>query len=427
MDPETTTFDVSVVIATLNERENLERLLPELWQVLGGLGLRAEILILDGPSTDGTAEAALRLGARVIRVPRGGYGEAIRVGLRQAGGRYIITMDADLSHGPEVIAALWQARDPSTIGIASRYVAGGTAKMSISRTILSRLLNLFFARGLSLPVRDLSSGFRIYPAPIAKQLHCVASNFDILPELLVRAHSAGWRIKEVPFHYAPRLSGSSKARVARLGVAYISTFGRLWKLRNSIESADYDERAYDSIVPLQRGWQRRRHDIVTRNVALGGRTLDVGCGSSRILGDIGNAVGVDVVFRKLRYMSRYRTPLVQASVFALPFLDASFETIVCSEVIEHIPASGQPFHEMARVNKPGGRLVLGTPDYGTRSWRMIEAAYRLLAPGGYADEHITHYTHDQLRDMVVGLGYRHLRTEYVFGSEMILAFAKNGA
>ena len=58
---------------------------------------------------------------------------------------------------------------------------------------------------------------------------------------------------------------------------------------------------------------------------------------------------------------------------------------------------------------------------------MIEALYRVLAPGGYADEHITQYTHDHLRDLVVGLGYRYVRTEYVFRSEMILTFEKLGA
>jgi dolichol-phosphate mannosyltransferase len=420
-------LDLSIVVPTLNERENVALLIPALQRIVASLSITAEILVIDGGSTDGTGDQASSQGARVIVVPTGGYGEAIRVGLSEAAGAYVVTMDADLSHEPRVVADLWAARGPLTIAIASRYVRGGSAKMSRTRWALSRSLNIVFARGLSLPAKDLSSGFRIYPASAARALRARAADFDVLPELLVRAHCGGWRIVEVPFKYVPRHSGSSKARVFRLGRAYIRTFGHLWRLRNSIEAADYDERAFNSVVPLQRYWQRRRHSIVTRSDTRLGRVLDVGCGSSRILRDLGDVVGVDVAFHKLRYMKRYGPRLVQASVFALPFPDRAFDTVICSEVIEHIESGHTPFHELSRVQRPGGRLVLGTPDYARRSWRMIEAFYRVLAPGGYADEHITQYRHDQLRDLVVALGYRHVRTEYVFQSEMILTFEKQTA
>jgi dolichol-phosphate mannosyltransferase len=413
---------LSIVIPTLNERENVEMLVPALRRTLAGMGVRGEILVLDGGSVDGTAAAAEREGARAIQVG-GGYGEAIRVGLREARGEYVVTMDADLSHQPEVVERLWSIRDLMTIGIASRYVPGGHARTSRTRIVLSRLLNVVFARGLSLPARDLSSGFRIYPRRAAQMLEPRANDFDILPEILVRAHSAGWRIVELPFAYEPRNAGASKARLLRLGRAYVRTFGQLWRLRNSIASADYDERAFDSIVPLQRYWQRRRHFLVTRAVK-NGPVLDVGCGSSRILRDLSGVVGVDVSFPKLRYMSRYAVPLAQASIFALPFADGSFQTVVCSEVIEHVPGREAPLRELARVNKKGGTLVLGTPDYARFSWRAFEAMYRALAPGGYADEHITQYTHATLRELVMSLGYRHVRTDYVARSEMILVFER---
>lgn len=422
-DAPATRLDLSIVIPTLNERTNLELLLPELSRVVEPLRIRHEVIVVDASSSDGTGDAARRLGARVLDVPPG-YGEAIRVGLHEARGEYVLTMDADLSHGPEIVAALWSARDALAIGIASRYVPNGSSTTHPVRKVLSRVLNLAFARGLSLPARDLSSGYRIYPTAATRELTATATGFDILPEILVRAHSRGWRIREIPFDYRPRANGSSKARVLPLGVAYAATFLRLWRLRNSIGSADYDERAFDSVVPLQRYWQRRRHRLVTAGAGEGGRVLDLGCGSSRIIRDLGDVVGLDIVFERLRYMRRHGLPLVQGSIFALPFRDASFDTIVCSEVIEHVPADDVIFREMARVHRLGGRLVLGTPDYGRRSWRWIEAAYRLLAPGGYADEHITHYSHDGLRDRVAGFGYRHLQSEYVLGSEMILTFAK---
>lgn len=419
-----TAVDLSVVIPALNERENLESLLPRLRQTLTDLSLRHEVIVVDAASADGTAAVVGSLGARLVPQLRRGYGEAIRLGTAAAAGEYVLTMDADLSHEPEVISALWAARDAEGIAIASRYVPGGAAHMPLFRLVLSRILNVVFARGLSLNVRDLSSGFRLYPRGVFGRLRSTASDFDVLPEILVMAHAAGWQIREVPFRYQPRASGRSKARIIRLAKGYLGTFLRLWRLRNSIEAADYDERAFDSVIPLQRAWQRRRHAIVTARAPGATPVLDIGCGSSRILRDVPEAVGIDIKFDKLRYMRRYNLPLVAGSIFALPFIDKAFGTIVCSEVIEHIPAGMGPFREMARVHRKGGRLVLGTPDYGRRSWRVLEAAYRFLAPGGYADEHITQYRHETLRSLVEGCGYRYITTDYVFASEMILTFEK---
>ena len=80
---------------------------------------------------------------------------------------------------------------------------------------------------------------------------------------------------------------------------------------------------------------------------------------------------------------------------------------------------------MRRVLKDGGLLVLGTPDYGRLSWRIIEGLYHRVIPGGYADEHITHYNREQLVHSVEKLGFLLSDVQYVLGSEMILLFRKS--
>jgi hypothetical protein len=75
-----------------------------------------------------------------------------------------------------------------------------------------------------------------------------ARDFDVLPEIVVRAYTGGWRVKEIPFRYEPRAHGSSNARIIPFGLAYARTFRRLWALRNSVLSADYEDRAFDSWI-----------------------------------------------------------------------------------------------------------------------------------------------------------------------------------
>ena len=418
------TPDLSIVLPVLNERENVERLLPRTAGVLGALGCSYEMVVVDGGSTDGTVDAALAGGARVIRQTLPGYGGALREGLASAAGTYILTLDADLSHDPDFIVKLWRARTRADVVIASRYVRGGVAYMPRHRLILSRVLNAFFARGLGLSVRDLSSGFRLYRAAAVRELDLEGTNFEVLEEILVKMHANGWQIIEIPFTYYPRDRGSSHARVIAFGMALLRAFFRLWRLRSSIESADYDERAFYSPIPLQRWWQRRRHEIVCAWARGAGKTLDIGCGSSVILQSINDVVGLDILHNKLRYMRRYDLPLVRGSVFALPVRDETFDCVVCSQVIEHVEQDPVIFHELRRVLKPGGLLILGTPDYATIGWRTIEPLYGFFAPGGYKDEHITHYTRDGLIDLCRSFGFTLEDTAYVFRSELVLALRK---
>lgn len=416
--------NLTVLLPVLNERENLTVLLPRLARVLDRLGCTSEVLVVDGGSHDGTADAAAELGARVLVQREPGYGGALREGFAAATGEFVLTLDADLSHDPDFIIKMWRARHHADLVIASRYTKGGVAFMPWERRILSGVLNRFFASGLGLPVRDMSSGFRLHRRAALGLLQLQGRNFEIIEEVLVKAYAAGARVVELPFTYFPRHRGSSHARIVRFGVDLLKAFARLWALRNSIESADYDERAFYSRIPLQRYWQRERHRIITTMARGQGRVLDVGCGSSVILQSLNDAVGLDLNRGKLRYMRRYAVPLVQGSVVALPVRTASIDCVVCSQVIEHIPDDPAIFEELTRVLRPGGLLILGTPDYATLGWRVIEPLYGLAAPGGYKDEHITHYTFASLCTRAEQYGYELVEAAYVCRSELIMTLRK---
>ena len=97
---------------------------------------------------------------------------------------------------------------------------------------------------------------------------------------------------------------------------------------------------------------------------------------------------------------------------------------ICSEVIAHIPRDRIDLTDMVRVLAPGGRLVLGTPDYGRWIWRTLESLYKKVFPQGYATEHINPYTRRELRMEIEKLGLVVLDVQYVGGSEMIFKAVK---
>lgn len=417
-------MDISVVLPVLNEGGNLGDLLERLRNILEHHRLQYEFLVVDGGSRDNTREVAAAHGARILNEDPRGYAGALLTGFRAAAGEYVLTLDADLSHEPAFVNKMWRARHQADIVIASRYVRGGVAYTSLGRRALSRLLNVVLRRMLSVPVRDLSSGYRLYRREVLQQLQIGGRNFEVLEEILVKAYAAGFNITEVPFTYFPRHRGVSHARVVTFGLDLMKSSFELWKLRNSLESADYDARAFYSLIPPQRYWQRARHHIVTSWARGGGLTLDAGCGSSVIIQSLNNAVALDYNFAKTRYLHRLQIPAVRASAFALPFKDETFECVISSQVIEHIPREQVLFDEMWRVLRPGGMLIIGTPDYATWQWRTIEPIYGMLMPWAYRDEHISHYWREDLSRLLERMGFVHEDTAYIAHAELIMRYRK---
>ena len=234
-------LELTILIPALNEAGNIGPLVERCRATIGRIGVPAEILVVDGGSTDATVDDATRAGARVLRQDGRGYGGALRTGFQAARGRHVQTLDSDLSHEPEVIESLWGARDRADIVIASRYVPGGGADMPKFRAVLSRILNVTFTRAFRLPVHDISSGFRLYQKAALDRITFRASDFDVLEEILILIYNSGGTIAEVPFQYRPRQAGKSHAKLFKFGVAYARTFHAMWQLRKqSTRSGDRD-------------------------------------------------------------------------------------------------------------------------------------------------------------------------------------------
>jgi SAM-dependent methyltransferase len=113
------------------------------------------------------------------------------------------------------------------------------------------------------------------------------------------------------------------------------------------------------------GMYQRFQEVIREHVVDGARVLDAGCGSGRIfrydLGPVAaQIVGVDIT-PQLRENPNIHRPLL-GDVRALPLRDASFDVVLTSHVVEHLPRPEAAFREMARVLRPGGRLLVLTPN-----------------------------------------------------------------
>jgi dolichol-phosphate mannosyltransferase len=227
------TTELSVIIPVKNEGGNIGSLLGNLRKVLADLRVSHEIIVIDGDSDDDTVAQARGYTDQLIVQKEPGYGNALKEGFARAVGEYILTMDGDLSHPTEFVRSMYHKRAEADLIIASRYIPGGTAEMPAWRKALSRILNVAFSTLLSLPIKDISSGYRLYRSSVLHKLELKNEDFSILEESAIKMWNRGDRIMEIPFAYRPRRHGCSKAKLLVFGKSYLVTAYLMWRLKFS--------------------------------------------------------------------------------------------------------------------------------------------------------------------------------------------------
>ena len=206
---------VSVVVPTYNERENIDELLSRIDASLSNLSY--EVVVVDDNSPDGTAERVMELSSRypvklVKRAGKFGLSSAILEGVKVCEGPYVVVMDADLQHPPEVIKDLLNHAGECDVVIASRYVRGGSvAGFSLIRRIIS--LGATYMARILIPqarkVKDPLSGFFLIKKELIEKTElAVPSGYKILLEIISQHNNL--RVCEVPYVFQARIKGESK-------------------------------------------------------------------------------------------------------------------------------------------------------------------------------------------------------------------------
>lgn len=213
------------------EEENLRFLLPRVNEMLRRLKGPNEVIIVDTVQPmDGTHLVCLQLGLKYVRrSPSNSFGDAVRTGIREAHGKWIIFMDSDGSHEPAWIPRLAEEAGPSDIVIASRYINGGSTENSLPLIFMSKFLNKTYSFILHLDIHDVSNSFKLYRADLLKNLELRCQNFDIIEEILfkIKRSHPDVRIKEIPFIFKERQFGKTKRNLFWFMITYLFTIIRL--------------------------------------------------------------------------------------------------------------------------------------------------------------------------------------------------------
>jgi glycosyltransferase involved in cell wall biosynthesis len=218
MNPPVT--DISVIIPAKNEADALPAVLERLHAMFAArAGTVYEIVVVDDGSTDGTGEAAVRGGARVVRHPYSmGNGAAVKAGMRAATGTTLVLMDADGQHAPEDVPRLLDAMPDYAMVVGARTLGTGTGA---HRGLANAIYNTLATYVVGHKVEDLTSGFRAMSAVHAKRfIYLLPNTFSYPTTITLAFFRSGLPVRYVGIAARKRV-GRSHIRILRDGSRFL--------------------------------------------------------------------------------------------------------------------------------------------------------------------------------------------------------------
>ncbi len=215
-------MEVSIIIPTLDEGKNIEKIINDVKKKLEGKYL-FEIIVVDGNSKDKTLEVVKNLNVKITE-NCAGKGLAIREGFKNASGKIVIIMDADDSHSAdELFALIDNIKNGYDVCMGSRFLdGGGTDDMPRYRMIgnlfFVYLVNIFWGSKYT----DLCYGYRSFNKKIINKMNLKSKGFSIETEISIKVAKLGLKVKEIPSFEKKRLYGEGKLRTIKDGFVVFS-------------------------------------------------------------------------------------------------------------------------------------------------------------------------------------------------------------
>jgi glycosyltransferase involved in cell wall biosynthesis len=206
---------ISIVIPAMNEADAIGAVVSS----LRGAAPWREILVIDDGSSDDTTARARAAGACVVRHPYNkGNGAAVKTGIRQANGEFVLIIDADGQHPPEDAQRIAARLGEFDLVIGAR---SGATQATTARRVGNALLNRFASYLTSRPIPDLTSGFRGARTEYLREfLHLLPNGFSTPTTTTLAFIKAGYNVAFEPIDARQR-NGNSKIRFAKDGTRFL--------------------------------------------------------------------------------------------------------------------------------------------------------------------------------------------------------------
>lgn len=217
-------INLTILIPCFNEEKTIEICIKKAQKFITDNNIEAEILIVDNNCTDKTAEISTKLGARVIKENKQGYGNALKKGIENANGKYIIMGDADDSYNfleiKEFIENLDKGYD-LVIGNRFYNIEKGAMKWS-HRYIGTPLLNFIINKTNKLNLHDINCGLRGLRKEKISTLNLQSGGMEFASEMIIKAKKNNLKIIEIPINfYKDKRNTKSNLRTIRDGIRHL--------------------------------------------------------------------------------------------------------------------------------------------------------------------------------------------------------------
>lgn len=216
---------ISVIIPVYNE----EKIVGNLVSKIRSLYPDFDVIVIDDGSQDDSAVEAQKAGATVYSHPYNiGNGAAIKSGIRVAKGDVLVFMDGDGQHNPEDIATLLEYIPEYDMAVGARSIGD---QASLGRALGNKIYNWFASYVAKFSIKDLTSGFRVVKANVARNfLYLLPNTYSYPTTLTLGVLRSGMSLKYVPIKIKKRESGKSNIKMVQDGVRFFMIITRICTL-----------------------------------------------------------------------------------------------------------------------------------------------------------------------------------------------------
>jgi glycosyltransferase involved in cell wall biosynthesis len=410
---------LSVLVPVYNEAATVRTLLRRVLDV----PIPKQVVVVDDCSRDGTRAELERFRAEHRDTPDNqlvvdfhavnqGKGAAIRTAQRHATGDIVLIQDADLEYDPTEYPRLLQPilDGHADVVFGSRFSGSPRRVLFFWHTVANKLLTLLSNMATNLNLTDMETCYKVFRGEVFRRIPIRSNRFGLEPELTAKVSHLRCRVYEVPISYHGRQYAEGKK------IGWKDAFSAVWTILRFMFVPDIgrEDAGFTTLrrVEVLRRYNHFLWDLVRPFVSR--RVLEVGSGTglmTKYLAGVAErltATDLDPDYVALLGRQYAGAPNVEVRALDLArladagFAPGTYDTVLCSNVLEHIEDDARALHAMRGLLAPGGRVVLIVPAvkalYGSidrnihhyRRYDRREIEERLRG-AGFAVEHVSHF------------------------------------